>query len=439
MCCFQGTITSSSSGHSSDDRWYELLETQEPEVTQDNLASNLPATPPPLPIRSTLANPALIVMSAEDSNGLPGLPSSSQRLDLSENMVASMQHLPSSSNHYSMHSQNTHKMQSHTRVQVSHSLPLPHVSFSLPLNSSTHNTQYNVLRENDRKHKKTVMANTHEDYMSLDDMRLLHSHQDGHSDTNSSIGDKVSNLHLEDDIPSSGHSSPRRSGKHRGTSSTSNSRNQSPRPNQSETRLRPGVVSRSNRNSANLSSSTLQEDLMKLINPDYMPEDDTHYQTTTNNNNLDQHKINNITGTRQKTTNNPGTNSGSKRKNILTPRETSVKPQAEVIFTTARPATVISNASTASSPAPPDFKIKEESLPPSRSMGPSKHHHSVGSNGSEPLPLPDEELDWSSLVDTATRAMQQVPSEIETENRPHYEYNEQWLNGIDLKEPETNM
>lgn len=431
-------MNSSSSGHSSDDRWYELLETQEPEVTQDNLASNLPATPPPLPIRSTVANPTVMVISAEESHDIPGLPSSSflasQRLDIPENMVASMQHLPSSSNHYSMHSQHAHEMQSHARVQVSHSLPLPHVNFSLPLNSSTHNTQYSILRENDRKHKKTSMANTHEDYMSLDDIRLLQSHQDGHSDTNSSIGDKLSNLHLEDDVPSSGHSSPRRSGKHRGTSSTSNSRNQSPRPNQSETRLRPGVVSRSNRNSANLSCSTLQEDLMKLINPDYMPEDDAQFQ----NSNLDQHKMNNITAMRPKTINNPGTNSGSKRKNILTPRETPMKPRAEVIFTTARPATVISNASTASSPAPSDFKIKEESLPPSRPMGPSKHQLPVSNNGHEPLPLPDEELDWSSLVDTATRAMQQVPNKIVTETHPRYEYNEQWLNGIDLKEPETN-
>lgn len=58
-------------------------------------------------------------------------------------------------------------------------------------------------------------------------------------------------------------------------SSGGGSRNQSPRPRDTgEARLRPGVTSRSsnNRNSANL-NSTLQEDLIKLINPDYMVDD----------------------------------------------------------------------------------------------------------------------------------------------------------------------
>ena len=59
------------------------------------------------------------------------------------------------------------------------------------------------------------------------------------------------------------------------TPSSGSSRNQSPRPKDTgEARLRPGVTPRnsSNRNSANLTASTLQEDLMRLINPDYMSE-----------------------------------------------------------------------------------------------------------------------------------------------------------------------
>jgi hypothetical protein len=61
------------------------------------------------------------------------------------------------------------------------------------------------------------------------------------------------------------------------TPSSGSSRNQSPRPRDTgEARLRPGVTPRnsSNRNSANLTASTLQEDLMRLINPDYMAEQD---------------------------------------------------------------------------------------------------------------------------------------------------------------------
>jgi hypothetical protein len=61
------------------------------------------------------------------------------------------------------------------------------------------------------------------------------------------------------------------------TPSSGSSRNQSPRPRDTgEARLRPGVTPRnsSNRNSANLTASTLQEDLLRLINPDYMAERD---------------------------------------------------------------------------------------------------------------------------------------------------------------------
>lgn len=62
----------------------------------------------------------------------------------------------------------------------------------------------------------------------------------------------------------------------------------------------------------------------------------------------------------------------------------------------ARPATVISNASTNSSPLPTEFKTsKEESRNKSMMVTP------------EELPLP-EDMDWPSLVDTATRVMLQV-------------------------------
>jgi hypothetical protein len=78
------------------------------------------------------------------------------------------------------------------------------------------------------------------------------------------------------------------------TTSSSSSRNQSPRTvgsttpggrsDTGEPRLRPGVTqsrSGSNRNSATINQSSLQEDLMKLINPDYLIEEnptkvDTH-------------------------------------------------------------------------------------------------------------------------------------------------------------------
>ncbi|XP_076239000.1 signal-induced proliferation-associated 1-like protein 2 [Calliopsis andreniformis] len=177
-------------------------------------------------------------------------------------------------------------------------------------------------------------------------------------------------LPSEDELSNgSGSVSPRlrRANKHRAgnlTPSSGSSRNQSPRP-------KPGVRN-SHRNSANLTSSTLQEDLMKLINPDYIADDG---QITNNNvpvnaliTNQNANKINNNMLEIQ--------NRCRSRENLCgtSANTLSVLPSngqengnngSEVILTMARPATVISNASTASSPAPSENKLsKEERLSP---------------------------------------------------------------------------
>lgn len=69
----------------------------------------------------------------------------------------------------------------------------------------------------------------------------------------------------------------------------------------------------------------------------------------------------------------------------------------------ARPATVISNASTTSSPLPTEFKTSKDE---SRNSSKSKSMMVTP----EDLPLP-EDMDWPSLVDTATRVMLQVAGE----------------------------
>lgn len=180
----------------------------------------------------------------------------------------------------------------------------------------------------------------------------------------------ISTLPSEDELSNgSGNVSPRlrRSNKHRGgnlTPSSGNSRNQSPRP--------KAGVRNSHRNSANLTSSTLQEDLMKLINPDYIVDD-----TRTINNNV----ANNVTPTNHnhsntnKLNNNNNTieiqNRCRSRENLCGSSATTltVMPSncqdngnngSEVILTMARPATVISNTSTASSPALSENKMSKE-------------------------------------------------------------------------------
>lgn len=256
-------MTSSSSGHSSDDRWYELLETPDYDT---NIHKGTTSTPPPLPARIT--NSAF--QNVTPKRSMEMIPHSMSQIQLN--------------NHH--HGHNV----VHNKVQVSHSLPLPHANFSLPLNSQTQNSHY---MDYDHIGEKVSLKPTINDSRPLPRTANIEylvtrapkiaeytshepKHNDGHSTDTSSLSDKGI-LPSEDEL-SSGNVSPRlrRSSKQRGgqlTPSNSNSRNHSPRPVNGETRLRPGVTPRSNRNSANLSSSTLQEDLMKLINPDYMSDE----------------------------------------------------------------------------------------------------------------------------------------------------------------------
>lgn len=85
----------------------------------------------------------------------------------------------------------------------------------------------------------------------------------------------------------SGNHSPRarQSVKHVSQNANYHQRNQSPRSLNGETKLRPGVTARSaNRNSANLPSSTLQEELLRLINPDNIEPSETSLKVHKENN-----------------------------------------------------------------------------------------------------------------------------------------------------------
>lgn len=255
------------------------------------------------------------------------------------------------------------------------------------------------------------------------------------------------------------------------SSSTSSSRNNSPRP-QSEAisavmaaKLRPGVTQRNQghliqRNSVNYTGSTLQEDLIKLINPDYMSSDDSliNGNAIKNQRNIaNSHSLGNISilsgglkianssnndeillkkksRSREainfgqqpvpelKKTSTPSSSTTTTPPNVIDHERNNEK--AEVIFTTARPATVISqmNNTTESGVKNLDeniLHISEGNTPyrkkTSANNNRKKYEHHVSS---QPLPLlPDTgEMDWSSLVDTATRAMM---LQIQEEQRRH--------------------
>ncbi|XP_012543705.2 signal-induced proliferation-associated 1-like protein 2 isoform X2 [Monomorium pharaonis] len=181
---------------------------------------------------------------------------------------------------------------------------------------------------------------------------------------------EMTTMPSEDELSNgSGSVSPRlrRANKHRGgnrTPSSGSSRNQSPRP-------KPGMRN-SHRNSANLTSSTLQEDLMRLINPDYIADDNQILNNNLMNSvmspNQNSNKINNNMleiQNRCRSRENLCGNSTSTLSVLPTNGQENGNNGSEVILTMARPATVISNASTASSPAPSENKLsKEERLSP---------------------------------------------------------------------------
>ncbi len=224
------------------------------------------------------------------------------------------------------------------------------------------------------------------------------------------------------------------------SSSASSSRNNSPRP-LAEAKLRAGVANRNvahlqQRNSVNYTSSTLQEDLMKLINPDYMMSSDDNfhqgvlYQNKPSKNSPNSHSLGNISNLsalkpaivtddlllmRKKSRSREGINLGSHGLPISSDAklktESQSKNDSDVIFTTARPATVISattNEQPTNERTANELHINEDHV---RVMSPrrinptmlSKRKDNDNNLMQQPLPLlPDsKEVDWTTLVDQA--------------------------------------
>lgn len=232
------------------------------------------------------------------------------------------------------------------------------------------------------------------------------------------------------------------------TSSSSSSRNNSPRP-LAEAKLRPGVTNRATNPNHRASvhySSTLQEDLLKLINPDYLmgsSDDNFHQGGLTSvllkqqKNSPNSHSLGNLSSNfqtsplkaaiisddlllaRKKSRSREGINLGngtSNGGNLKLHKSNGASPDEEIIITTARPATVISSSS--SSPACELMQnskllhINEEKMklsPRKQLNGNSALSMSGGMIKNKfPILADMKESDWNNLVDTATRAMLQV-------------------------------
>ncbi|XP_054262184.1 signal-induced proliferation-associated 1-like protein 1 isoform X2 [Macrosteles quadrilineatus] len=327
----QGTMTSSSSGHSSDDRWYDLLEP--PADLRDS-------PPPPLPARLSAFQPVNEFKVGEKVTTC--------LLKASERSHELRRQLERTPHDYHMVTRMP-KVADYNSYQTTSG---SEKSASLPLECSTASV-------------RTLTVS------------------DGHSTDTSSTSERLFGMPSEDELSASSSPGMRRGGTL--TPSSTGSRNQSPRPRDTgEARLRPSR--NPNRNSANLTNSTLQEDLIRLITPD----------------------ASDLTPTKE----NGSTGSNKQISGSAPVQDKAPAGAQEVILTMARPATVISNTSTASSPAPdhPTKLSKEERLSPRVKTGGKSNSSSMGEGGGGgSLPLPDTRgMDWGSLVDTATRAMLQV-------------------------------
>lgn len=365
-----GTLTSSSSGHSSnDERWYDVLEVPEP---NEGLPSN---------------NNNNYHQRLHHVNSVPNNVSSGRPLSLHENRVyvkqPTMEYIPVRG------PKGTDYIGSEVLLQSLH------------------------ISENDESNHKTTQD------------------EPIYNGSNKSIKDDQSDEHSSPRLTRSAttnsiFASTKKSGTVTVSSgSTSSSRNNSPRPNTEQAaKLRPGAANRNavhhQRSSVNFTNSTLQEDLIKLITGATSSDDNFHNgpirEEKPKKDIPNSHSLGNISLLQQQL----GQEDATVIKIKSRSREEMQGGSEDVIFTTARPVTVISSSK--NSNGTPDLnklvELAEEKLKMSprkvlaQSMLKNGSNHNNNNNEGDSLKLPllpdINDLDWNALVDTATRAIMQV-------------------------------
>ena len=264
----------------------------------------------------------------------------------------------------------------------------------------------------------TNMASMAADQRAMPPPSLTFPLDPGHTTDSSTTSDRLGPLGRSEDELSgvSSHSPhrPRQGGRRNTTGTTT--------PSSTGSRTSPSTlasstpseqakkkVGRSARNSANLASSTLQEDLMKLISPDY--EEERPEQA----NNVQDSPLSKLP---KKTLSELSMMKSRSRENIAGMGTVPDNASAEVSFHMARPATVISNTSANSSPNVSNLSanearqsphvsnvsIKSKVSPTVSRTPPKQEAGSAGLPNPETRPGPGD-MDWTSLVDTATKAI----------------------------------
>lgn len=408
-----GTLTSSSSGHSSnDDRWYEIIDQQRTELKNEHSDHILRHTKL-VPV-SSLPMAQNVQLTIHEGRPLP-------RQANIEYLAQRQSKLGQDNIPTETLMKNLKMNENITKVCGDKNNNKPEPIYSVSMKNSQ---MSNIVNH--------IQTSVGTDEMNRDSDALAQVNQLKRSATTNSI-QSPKKAPMATVAP---------------TSSSSSSRNNSPRPH-SEAKLRPGVTNRTtnlNHRASVHYSSTLQEDLLKLINPDYLVGsiDDNFHQggfmsalNKQQKNSPNSQSLGNLSGCFQaspmkasivsddlilaqtKSRSREGINLGSGNLtggNLKLHKPNISSPDEETIITTARPATIISSAS--SSPSNELLKnskflhINEDKM----KLSPRKLQNGINglSMNSEaiknkfPILADMKESDWTHLVDTATRAMLQV-------------------------------
>lgn len=425
-----GTLTSSSSGHSSTDgeKWYDVVENTTTNTTTTTSVSANSQQPPP---------PSSSSSDYEQNN----------RFSKRSGAHPSMQH---------------HHHHNHTKVTATMSeAPLytkPNIEFlEHPTPRKPSELTQNALMRNLHMEEMERQKNGSTSNITKNPVKAVYSSPI--KDTNSQPSyseDELEKLNnCKDDAPQLKRSATTNALYHvkkaqtatvASTSSSSSSRNNSPRP-VAETRLKAGVsrsINPSHRSSMHC-TSTLKEDLLKLINPDYLmgSSDDNFHDVdiisslkSDAKKSLNSHSLGNLSMSCQSSPmktvmihddtiiTKSGISrlrddkelSGSDTRLKFPQKSNSVSPDEEIIITTARPATVISSINELAQNTNL-LHIKEDQI-----KSTVRDHYYIGSSGgsnnnnndenghSKTNLLPNlsemKEAEWKNFVSSAAKSIQ---------------------------------
>ncbi|VEN52746.1 unnamed protein product [Callosobruchus maculatus] len=170
----EGTLTSSSSGHSGDDKWYDRLQELDP---------------PPVPVKGQHAS-----RNVHANNTFPSTPKRNNSYHVSQ--------IQSNHGHYGV---------GHGKIHVSNSLPLQHVNVSQPLVAAIHNNmndldlgykleKNNILKQhNERLRQDAEYTSPTRGYNTIAADLSRFNLGDGHS-SDSSLGDRLNLVGSEDEL-----------------------------------------------------------------------------------------------------------------------------------------------------------------------------------------------------------------------------------------------